>query len=67
MSWWWRPGGTVNSTFAGIGYRQAMGQRAAFDITVLYNFSRDENYFVYGQPEFRFNFLFDLGSGRRDK
>ncbi len=51
---------TVNSDFAGLGYRQHMGQRAAFDITVLYNFSSANNYFVYGQPEFRFNFLIDL-------
>ncbi|MBC7447319.1 MAG: hypothetical protein H7330_04615 [Hymenobacteraceae bacterium] len=51
---------TVNSTFAGLGYRQHMGQRAAFDIVILYNFNYADNYFIYNQPEFRFNFLFDL-------
>lgn len=51
---------TVNSQFAGLGYRQPMGDHAAFDITVLYNFSQFENRYVYGQPEFRFNFLIDL-------
>ena len=51
---------TVNSQFAGLGYRQAMGERAAFDIVVLYNFSYAQNFFVYYQPEFRFDFLFDL-------
>lgn len=51
---------TVNSTFGGLGYRQPIGSRAAFDIMLLYNFSREENFFIYGQPEFRFNFLFDL-------
>ncbi len=50
----------VQSTFAGLGYRQAMGSRAALDIMVLYNFNRTENYYIYGQPEFRFNLLFDL-------
>ncbi len=51
---------TVNSDFAGLGYRQQMGSRAAFDVVLLYNFSLDNNYFVYNQPEFRFNFLIDL-------
>lgn len=51
---------TVNSTFGGLGYRQHMGSRAALDILLLYNFSYDTNYFLYGQPEFRFNLTFDL-------
>jgi hypothetical protein len=50
----------VQSTFAGPGYRQRMGSRAAFDIVLLYNFNRAENFFLYNQPEFRFNLLFDL-------
>jgi hypothetical protein len=50
----------VNSNFGGVGYRQQFSNRAALDILVLYNFSHNENYFLYGQPEFRFNFLFDL-------
>ena len=51
---------TLNSTFAGIGYRQSFGGRTAFDIMALYNFNYSENSFVYGQPEIRFNFLFDV-------
>ena len=51
---------TVNSQFAGLGYRQRMGERAALDIVVLYNFNSFENRYLYGQPEIRFNLLFDL-------
>lgn len=51
---------TLNSTFLGIGYRSRLGQRFALDIMALYNFDRDTNYFIYSQPELRFNLLFDL-------
>ena len=55
---------TVSSLFAGLGYRQQLGSRTALDFLVLYNFNRLENSFVYGQPEFRFNLLFDLGKSK---
>ncbi len=51
---------TIKSTFGGIGYRQRFSDRAAFDILLLYNASYDQNSFLYGQPELRFNLLFDL-------
>lgn len=49
-----------NSSFAGLGYRQYLGARSMLDIMVLYNFNRSDNYRIYGQPEFRFNLLFNL-------
>ncbi len=52
---------TIYSQFAGLGYRQHISERAAFDIMVLYNFAQFETRYLYGQPEFRFNLLFDLG------
>ncbi len=51
---------TFNSSFAGLGYRQYLGSRTMLDFMVLYNFNRSENALVYGQPEFRFNLLFNL-------
>ncbi|MBC6990040.1 MULTISPECIES: hypothetical protein [Hymenobacter] len=57
---------TLNTPLLGLGYRQQFGQRAAGDITVLYNFN--DGYDTagyplspYGQPVIRFSFLFDIG------
>ncbi|GAB2942176.1 hypothetical protein GCM10027048_03350 [Hymenobacter coalescens] len=51
---------TITSPLAGVGYRSPLGERAALDITVLYNFNDGiEN--IYGQPVIRFSLLFDLG------
>ncbi|GAB3223795.1 hypothetical protein GCM10027346_03220 [Hymenobacter seoulensis] len=50
---------TVRTPLAGVGYRQPIGDRAAADIVVLYNFN-DGFKDIYGQPVIRFSFLFDL-------
>lgn len=50
---------TVNTPLLGVGYRQQFGDRAAGDITLLYNFNDGIND-IYGQPVVRFSFLFDL-------
>ncbi|TYZ06343.1 hypothetical protein FY528_18390 [Hymenobacter lutimineralis] len=50
---------TVNTPLLGAGYRQQFGDRAAGDITLLYNFNDGIND-IYGQPVVRFSFLFDL-------
>ncbi|GGG51228.1 hypothetical protein [Hymenobacter glacieicola] len=50
---------TVKTPLAGAGYRQQIGDRAAADIVVLYNFNDGIND-IYGQPVIRFSFLFDL-------
>lgn len=50
---------TVRTPLAGAGYRQQIGERAAADIVVLYNFN-DGLQDIYGQPVVRFSFLFDL-------
>ncbi|MCA8830116.1 hypothetical protein [Hymenobacter pini] len=49
----------VNTPLAGVGYRTRFSDRAAADITVLYNFNDGIND-IYGQPVIRFSFLFDL-------
>ncbi|WP_157547553.1 hypothetical protein [Hymenobacter sp. DG25A] len=56
---------TANTPLAGGGYRTRFGNRAAADIVVLYNFNdgidnAGNRNSPYGQPEIRFNFLFDL-------
>jgi hypothetical protein len=51
---------SLNSTFLGGGYRQHLGSRTALDIMMLLNLSYETNFYVYGQPEIRFNILFDL-------
>ncbi len=55
----------ANTLLAGAGYRTNFSDRAAADIVVLYNFNdgiNNQGYrnSPYGQPEFRFSFLFDL-------
>ncbi|TGE24479.1 hypothetical protein E5K00_04490 [Hymenobacter aquaticus] len=49
----------VQTPLAGAGYRQQLGERAAADISLLYNFNDGIND-IYGQPVIRFSFLFDL-------
>ncbi|MCB2376913.1 hypothetical protein LGH70_04930 [Hymenobacter sp. BT635] len=49
----------VQTPLAGAGYRQRLGDRAAADISLLYNFNDGIND-IYGQPVIRFSFLFDL-------
>ncbi|UOQ70787.1 hypothetical protein [Hymenobacter cellulosilyticus] len=56
---------TLNTPLAGAGYRSMLGDRMAADIVVLYNFNDgiDSQGFrtsPYGQPEIRFNFLYNL-------
>jgi hypothetical protein len=51
---------TIASPLAGIGYRSQLGERAAADIVVLYNFD-DTLYSLYSNPVIRFSFLFNLG------
>ncbi|MBC8083783.1 MAG: hypothetical protein H7Z21_11275, partial [Hymenobacter sp.] len=56
---------TMNTPLAGVGYRNRIGQRAAADIVVLYNFNSgydSQGYPLspYGQPVIRFSFLYDL-------
>ena len=56
----------ANTLLAGAGYRQEFSDRFAADIVVLYNFSDgidSQGYrrSPYGQPEIRFNFLYNLG------
>ena len=56
---------TANTPLGGAGYRSRFSDRIAADIVVLYNFNDgiDKNgnrNSPYGQPEIRFNFLFDL-------
>lgn len=50
---------TISTPLLGAGYRQSFGERAAGDITLLYNFN-DGLDDIYGQPVIRFSFLFDL-------
>ncbi|WP_303311461.1 hypothetical protein [Hymenobacter sp. BT730] len=50
---------TISTPLLGVGYRQQFGNRAAGDISVLYNFN-DGLDDIYGQPVIRFSFLFDL-------
>lgn len=51
---------TASTPLAGIGYRSALGENAAFDIVGLYNF--DSSVFsLYPPLVVRFSFLFDLG------
>ncbi|KAA9339783.1 hypothetical protein F0P96_03975 [Hymenobacter busanensis] len=52
---------TVRTPLLGIGYRQELGDRAAADIAVLYNFNDGLQANIYGQPVIRFSFLFDIG------
>lgn len=52
---------TVTSPLAGVGYRSPLGDRAAADILVLYNFNDSFNNRIYSNPVIRFNFLFNLG------
>ncbi|RYU74175.1 hypothetical protein [Hymenobacter persicinus] len=49
----------VRTPLAGAGYRQQFSDRAAADISILYNFN-DGLSDIYGQPVIRFSFLFDL-------
>ncbi|GAA4386705.1 hypothetical protein [Hymenobacter koreensis] len=52
---------TVRTPLLGVGYRQSLGDRAAADIAVLYNFNNGLQANIYGQPVIRFSFLFDIG------
>lgn len=51
---------TVQTPLAGIGYRSQLGNRAAADIVLLYNFQDNYNS-IYPNPVIRFNFLFNIG------
>ncbi|NVO84252.1 hypothetical protein [Hymenobacter terrestris] len=56
---------TATTPLGGAGYRSQFGERFAADIVVLYNFNdgidnQGNRKSPYGQPEIRFNFLFDL-------
>ncbi|MBO3269626.1 hypothetical protein [Hymenobacter defluvii] len=56
----------ANTLLGGAGYRTQLGDRFAADIVILYNFndgldSGGYRNSPYGQPEIRFNFLFDIG------
>jgi len=51
---------TATSPLLGIGYRSQLGERAAADILLLYNFDSSYNS-LYSNPVIRFNFLFNLG------
>lgn len=55
----------MTTPLAGAGYRNQLSERAAFDILLLYNFNNGydaQGYPLspYGQPVFRFCFLYDL-------
>jgi hypothetical protein len=50
----------VQSPLAGVGYRSQLGNRAAADIVLLYNFQGGYNS-IYSNPVIRFNFLFNIG------
>jgi len=52
---------TVESPLAGVGYRSPIGNRAAADILLLYNFNDSFNNSIYRNPVIRFNFLFNVG------
>jgi hypothetical protein len=52
---------TVGTPLLGAGYRTEFSSNAAADIVVLYNFNSGIANSVYGQPEIRFNFLFNIG------
>lgn len=57
---------TATTPLLGAGYRQQFSDRAAADIVILYNFNDgiDPSGYPlspYGQPEIRFNFLFNIG------
>lgn len=52
---------TVESPLAGVGYRTPIGNRAAADILLLYNFNDTFNNSIYSNPVIRFNFLFNVG------
>ncbi|SET41419.1 hypothetical protein [Hymenobacter actinosclerus] len=56
---------TATTPLGGAGYRSQFGERFAADIVVLYNFNdgidrQGNRNSPYGQPEIRFNFLYDL-------
>ncbi|SDX55689.1 hypothetical protein [Hymenobacter psychrophilus] len=56
---------TATTPLGGAGYRTRFGERFAADLVVLYNFNdgidnQGNRNSPYGQPEIRFNFLFDL-------
>ena len=51
---------TITTPLAGIGYRQAFSDDAAFDIVLLYNFN-DGYDALYSNPVIRFSFLFNIG------
>lgn len=52
---------TVSTPLLGAGYRTEFSSNAAADIVVLYNFNSSVGTSIYGQPELRFNFLFNIG------
>ena len=52
---------TVRTPLLGAGYRSEFSSNAAADIVVLYNFNSGIGNSIYGQPEIRFNFLFNIG------
>ncbi|WP_400190994.1 hypothetical protein [Hymenobacter sp. B81] len=56
-----RSNATVRTPLLGAGYRQSLGDRAAADIALLYNFNDGLEANIYGQPVIRFSFLFDIG------
>ena len=51
---------TFSTPLLGVGYRSQLGERAAADILLLYNFNSGINS-LYSNPVIRFNFLFNLG------
>jgi hypothetical protein len=51
---------TASTPLLGVGYRSQLGERAAADILLLYNFNSGYNS-LYSNPVVRFNFLFNLG------
>lgn len=50
----------VNSTLAGLGYRQRISDRFAIDTTVLANLQPSDFFSLYSFPVIRFGFYFDL-------
>lgn len=52
---------TVESPLGGVGYRSPLGNRAAADILLLYNFNDSFNNSIYRNPVIRLNFLFNIG------
>lgn len=50
---------TASTPLLGVGYRSQLGERAAADILLLYNFNSGYNS-LYSNPVVRFNFLFNL-------